>query len=191
MKAIDEKQILGELAFLRTNPHFDSWYLIVKDILLNEEFQKRRYFKHHDNSVWDHSILVSFIAYRYSFYFKANSRICAIAGLLHDFYPYAWQYSKELEDLDSKYLKRYYQKRPLLKKHGFIHAKEAAYNYLLYFPNLEDKRITNSIKRHMFPLNLVPPRYKEGWIVTLADKLVAFKEVQFKDFIYYCGIRKK
>ena len=38
-----------------------EYYNIVKDILKNDEFQKRKLFMHHHNiSVWEHSILVSF-----------------------------------------------------------------------------------------------------------------------------------
>ena len=29
-----------------------------------------------------------------------------------------------------------------------------------------------TIRRHMFPLNPIPPRCREAWIVTLADKLL-------------------
>ncbi len=188
---IKEKKLLKELSSLKDKPYFDSWYAIVKDILLDEEFDRRHYFPHHNKSVWEHSVLVSFTAYRYSFIFKADHRVCAIAGLLHDFYPYAWQYSAKLESIDPKYLSKYKQKVPFFKKHGFVHAKEAADNYILYYPKLKDKKVTNAIKRHMFPLNIIPPRYKESWIITLADKKVAFSEFRIKDLIYYCGLKKK
>ena len=32
------------------------------------------------------------------------------------------------------------------------------------------------IKRHMFPLNIRPPKYRESWIVCLADKICAVNE---------------
>ena len=40
----------------------------------------------------------------------------------------------------------------------------------------KDKRIQDSINRHMFPLKPLPPRYKEGWILTTADKISAVRE---------------
>ena len=40
----------------------------------------------------------------------------------------------------------------------------------------EDEKILDSIACHMFPLKLRMPRYKEGWIMTLADKKGSFKE---------------
>lgn len=154
------------------HPLFDKWLSIVEEILLNDEFQKRKLFKHHHNmSVWDHSILVSFNSFLVGRYFNADARVCAIAGLLHDFYSQAWLSSPELETLeDGKYTQELKKKKTLFKMHGFTHAKDASENYVKYFPELENKRITNSIKRHMFPLNIIPPRYKEGFIITAIDK---------------------
>ena len=161
------------------NPYFDEWFLIVEDILLSKEFQKRKYFiHHHELSVWDHSILVSFKSFIVGKYFNADCRICALAGLLHDFYPQAWQYSEKLEKIDNgNYLLEWNVKKPLFKMHGFVHASEAALNYVKFFPELENKRITNAIKRHMFPLNIIPPRYKEGVIVNCVDKLNSVHEL--------------
>ena len=162
------------------NPFFDEWLDIVKDILLNDEFQKRKLFPHHhEMSVWDHSILVSFRAFIIAKTFNARQDICAIAGLLHDFYPWSWINTEELEILDGgKYLEENKRKKKtIFEMHGFTHAKAAAENYIKYFPELENKRITNSIKRHMFPLNIIPPRYKEGIIITAVDKINSVHEL--------------
>lgn len=161
------------------NPFFYDWYEIVEEVLLSDEFQKRKLFKHHHNmSVWEHSIFVSFKAFLYGRTFNADFRVCALAGLLHDFYPWTWIYSEELEELDNGiYLEEVKTKHPLLKKHGFTHAKAASINYIKYFPHLENKIITNAIKRHMFPLNIVPPRYKESYIITIVDKINSVHEL--------------
>jgi hypothetical protein len=89
------------------SPQFDEWFKITKEVLMNDEFQKRKYFMHHHNlSVWDHSILVSFKAFKIARAVGADSRICALAGLLHDFYSQAWIYSEKLAQIDEgKYLK--------------------------------------------------------------------------------------
>ncbi len=154
------------------HPMFESWFLIVKDILLNDEFQRRKMFMHHhDMTVWDHSILVSFKSYLMGRYFHADLRVCAIAGLLHDFYSQAWISTPELEKFEGgRYTQLMKEPKSLFKMHGFTHAKDAAQNYVKYFPELENKKITDSIKRHMFPLNIIPPRYKEGFILTMVDK---------------------
>ena len=42
---------------------------------------------------------------------------------------------------------------------------------------LLNKKIENAILRHMFPLNIIPPRYKEAWIVSVVDKLVSLEVI--------------
>lgn len=179
MNFLTIKEIKKELRNYFNDNDFNSWFNIVKDILANKEFQKRRLFKHHKKSVWEHSIEVSFRAYKYAKKFNANKRVCAIGGLLHDFYPYAWLYSKELDDYDSSYLKRLKLKEPLLKKHGFTHAKEAHDNYLKFFSQYKNEKISDCIIKHMFPLNIKLPKYRESWIVTFSDKVVSLSDTGY------------
>ena len=35
----------------------------------------------------------------------------------------------------------------------------------------------------MFPLNIIPPRYVEGWILTISDKIVSIKDIKKPVFI--------
>lgn len=179
MHFLTKEEIKKELKTEIDDPIFEDWFFIVEDILANKEFQVRKLFKHHTKSVWNHSIEVSFKSYKLANKIFADERICAIAGLLHDFYPYAWQYSDELKQYDSRYLENLNKKLPLFKKHGFAHAKEASKNYLKYFNEYKDKRIYNSILRHMFPLNIIPPRYLEGWIITIVDKVTSIRDTRY------------
>ena len=133
---------------------------------------------HYNLSVWDHSILVSFNSFLAAKYFNASARVCAIAGLLHDFYTQAWIYNEELAKIDNgKYLSEFYVKKPLFKMHAFVHGDDAASNALKYFPELVNDRILNSIKRHMFPVTIIPPKYKEGFLITSIDKLNSVREL--------------
>ncbi len=144
------------------NIDWEEYEDIVKPILESSEFQKRKNFAHHDNiSVYDHSLAVSKRAYLWAKKRGLDYQSAAIAGLLHDFYTRPWQENKE--------------KKPFLKQHGFVHAKEAMDNSYYYFPEYMNEVIANSILRHMFPLNKIPPKYKIGWIVTLSDKVVSFE----------------
>lgn len=172
---------------IKNHRYYNEWYEIVKDILNNSEFQNRQYFPHHHYySVWDHSITVSFRSFVIAKRLKVNARNCAIAGLLHDFYEESYIYSMELEVLDAKYVLNTNQPKKLFKKHGFTHAKQAVENYTKYFPDLVNKQITNAIKRHMFPLNIVPPRFKEGWIITIIDKRNSLGEIMnIKAYLKY------
>lgn len=179
MEYYDTNLIKSIDASIVLNPLFDEWLLLVEDILLNDEFQKRKLFSHHHKiSVWDHSILVSFKAFLIAKYTNADARTCAIAGLLHDFYTQAWIYSEELARIDNgRYIKDIGKKKPLFKMHGFVHGVDAAHNYIKYFPELESDKITNSIMRHMFPLTPIPPKYREGLIITIVDKLNSVREM--------------
>jgi len=106
--------------------------------------------------VYDHSLRVSFDAFCIAKKYKLDYKSVAIAGLLHDFYDKPWQEITE--------------KKPLLQMHGFTHAKEALDNSKKYFGHLMNERVENSILRHMFPLNKILPKYKEGWLIVLVDK---------------------
>lgn len=179
MNYYDENLIKYIDASVVLHPLFDEWMLIVEEILLNKEFQKRKLFMHHHNlSVWDHSILVSFRSFELARFFGADERVCAIAGLLHDFYSQVWLSTPEVEELEGgKYATLMKEKKPFYKMHAFTHANDASLNYVKFFPQLENKKITNSIKRHMFPLTLIPPRYKEGFIITIVDKFNSVHEL--------------
>ena len=179
----DEELIL----FLKDNKLFNEWYSYVKDILKSEEFEKRKLYIHHDDSVYHHCILVSFKSFIMAKKIHANEMISAIAGLLHDFYPKAWQYNEELY---KKYPECLRNQKSIFKMHGFVHAKEASKNYQIYYPNIIDKKITNAIKYHMFPLTIVPPLYIEGWIVTLADKMITIKTINIKTIPKLIGLKE-
>ena len=158
---------------------FNEWFDYVKEILQNNEFQKRKLFFHHAHiTVWEHSINVSYSCFIVAKKFNLDKRVCAIAGILHDFYPYAWLYNEQLAMLDNGiYVSEVGKKNKFFKQHGFTHASLAAKNYLKYFYYLQDVKITNSIRRHMFPLNIVPPKYIEGYVLTIVDKYIALKDL--------------
>lgn len=55
-----------------------------------------------------------------------------------------------------------------------------------------NEKIEDIILRHMFPLNIRPPRYLESWIVTLSDKYVSMEVIKdVKHLHHYVGIKKK
>ena len=62
----------------------------------------------------------------------------------------------------------------------------------MIFPKLMNKKVENIILRHMFPLNITLPRYKESWVVSLMDKRCSFSVLKHpKGYLKYIGIRKK
>lgn len=153
---------------------------IVSPILKHPEFKKRKDWKHHEDvSLYEHLLIVSYLSYKICKRKNLNYRDAAIGGLLHDFYYKPWQ-------------ENVLQKKPFFKQHGFIHAKEAKYNAYKYFPKYMNKRVENIIERHMFPLNIIPPKYKEGWIVTYVDKKVSLTVfINLKQLPKYLGLTRR
>lgn len=157
----------------------EEYYKIIHEILLNEEFQKRKTYKHHGSiSVYEHSLTVSKYAYIITKRLGYDYRSATIGALLHDFYYKPWQ--------------EIHEKKSFFKKHGFVHAKEALENSKKNFPNLMNKKIMNIIERHMFPLNKIPPRYIESWIVNFCDKYVSLEVIsEPKKLPLLLGIRRE
>ena len=58
--------------------------------------------------------------------------------------------------------------------HGFTHGNTAVRNAVRDFRLNHVER--DSIANHMFPLTPRPPRYIEGYLVTMADKISATRE---------------
>ena len=177
--------------------YFKDWYKIVHHILRNKEFQKRRLFMHHENeSLWTHSIKVSFESYKFAIRHGINSYNCAVAGLLHDFYTEAWQYTEELESLNEKYRRRFIEKRKekFTELHGIHHSIVALENSRKYFKKYLNKNIENAIATHMFPLSIFTeykvPNCKESFVVTLIDKKVSINMSNVKELSKYVGLRK-
>lgn len=156
---------------------FDEYFSLAKSILNNPEYQKRLDFSHHGKeSVIEHSIKVSYVAFKLSKKFKLNIQDAVTAGLLHDFYNNDWTITKNTEGF--------------FKAHGFTHAKIARKNAKKYFPELVNPHVEDAIAKHMFPLNIKPPKYTISWVVTASDKWVSLRILKnFRELPSYLGIR--
>lgn len=130
---------------------------IVEDILKHEEFLKLQHELHHGISRFEHSVRVAKMAYRMSKKLGMDYERVTRAALLHDFYT------------DEDTLK--YNAKQTLKTHPSI----ALDNAKKYFDL--DKMQENIIEAHMFPLTKKIPTYKESWLVSGADKIVATHEM--------------
>ncbi len=163
----------------KKNPYENEQYInLVKNILENEEFLKRKKYKHHgDKTVYEHSLEVSFLAYRISKKLGLDYIDTAIGGLLHDFYFEDWHEAKK--------------EKNIFKKHGFVHSKQALENSKKFFPQYIDFKTQDIILRHMFPLNIVPPKYLESRIVSISDKIVSMDLIKNKDFLICIGLKRR
>ena len=128
----------------------DACYRIVR----NHDF-----IQNGSTSLYNHCRNVALMSLKIarSFKIKVDEDSLVRGALLHDYYLYDWHDKLA---------------RPHL--HGFFHPGIALKNALEEFDlNSTEKDI---IKHHMFPLTLVPPSTKEGWIVSVADKLCSLYE---------------
>ena len=100
---------------------------------------------------------------------EADRKIVRLAALLHDFFGYDWH-----SERFRRFVRHYSGFRRLPHMHGFIHGHIAAARAKRVF-GLSDREC-DAIARHMFPLAPIP-RSRIAWIVTLADKAVASREV--------------
>ena len=166
--------------FLRTDTEY---YELVKPILEHPEIIKLKTYAHHEScSVYDHCLTVSILSYLWAKRLNWDYQSAAIGGLLHDFYDEPWQTS------DHKAIIR---KKKLRERHGFIHARQAAKNASFYFPELVTEKVDNIIRRHMFPLNIVPPKYRESWLVTMVDKYSSMDIFKYpKEWPKYLGLSR-
>lgn len=136
----------------------DNEYMSIASPILNHnEFIKTKQIVHHGSTRFNHSVKVSYLAYKLSKMLGCDARSSVRAGVLHDFFL----------ERDDKNIAT--ETRMLIK-----HPSLAKQNAITYFGVNEKEQ--NIIESHMFPISNVAPKSKEAWIVTLCDKIVAMFE---------------
>lgn len=158
LKSIQDKVIMN---LKGRKPLEKEFYETIGDIYRHGEFMKLKRYYHHNSSIYAHVRDVAYFSYRISKYLGLDYRSAARGALLHDFFLYDWR-NHDAPDL------------PREKYHGIEHPKIALKNAEKYFSLNEIER--DIIVKHMWPLTLMPPRYKESFIVTFADKYLSSKE---------------
>lgn len=137
-------------------------YFFARDILESYNFNTEKQYKHHKfSTTYQHSIHVANISLELvrKYNIKNISKKELIRGaLLHDYYLYNWH------NVDEKWH----------KPHAYKHPKIAENNAIRDF-NITKKE-KDIILKHMWPLTIKLPKYKESWIVMIADKIATFIE---------------
>ena len=151
-----------------------NFFPMVEDILAHPLFQALKGYPHHgpQNSVYDHSLDTAKCAYRLARRLHMREdRVRAVtrAALLHDFFGYDWH-----DESHRRFTRKYSGVRRLTHMHAFIHGALAARRANRTF-GLDDRQRA-AITSYMFPLAPVP-RNSEAWVLTLADKMVASREM--------------
>lgn len=134
----------------------------AQDILKSKNFSRmKEYIQHGNVTVNSHVLNVA----RYSIALSENLHIpCSrremIRGaLLHDYFLYDWH----IPDNENPH-----------KLHGFYHPGVALRNAAKEYRLTDRER--DIIRKHMWPLTLIPPGCREAWIVTTADKWCSLME---------------
>ena len=137
----------------------DDFNLIITDILSNATVNEmKNYRQHYDTNCFDHCKNVAFYSYLICKKYNLDYEAAARAGMLHDLFLYDWR--------------RKTGERT--RWHGFRHPRIALNNSneLFVLSNKEQ----DIILKHMWPLTIVFPKYKESFIVSCVDKFCAIKE---------------
>lgn len=146
----------GFFILLSDTKEFDE---IIEDIVNNESVQQMKNYKqHYDTSCYDHCKNVAYISYKICKKLKLDYIAAARAGMLHDLFLYDWR-------------KREDGRKGL---HAFTHPKTALENAKKSFDLTEKEE--DIILKHMWPVTIKLPKYKESYIITLVDKYSAVCE---------------
>ena len=121
------------------------------------------YTQHGETSCLRHSINVSYLSYLYCRDHGWQARAAARAGLLHDLFLYDWHFH-------AKETGNYF--------HGLTHPRRALENAQRLF-SLTDRE-KNIILRHMWPLTVTPPKYREAYVIVMFDKYCSLMETFHK-----------
>lgn len=140
--------------------NWDSFQICIGALIRTSEVQSMRKIHHHPGvSCYEHSVFVSYTAFRLARRWGLDYHAAARAGLLHDLYLY-----------DP------HDRTAYAGNQCFAHPKAALKNADALVGGLTAKE-QNSIISHMWPLARHMPRCREAYVVNLADKLCATAEV--------------
>jgi uncharacterized protein len=140
--------------------NYQGYVSCVSELIRSPMVQSMRRHNHHGNvSCYEHSVFVSYIAFRLARRLKWDYTAAARGGLLHDLYLY---------DPDDR------SAHP--GNQCFDHPVAAWKNAKALCENLSPKE-ENIILSHMWPLAKQRPRSREAFVVSLADKICAVAEM--------------
>ena len=147
----------------------DEFIQMIDDLLNNDTVKQMKNFRqHYETSCFDHCLIASYYCYLYGKKFNLDYVSCARASMLHDLFLYDWRKKQD----DRKGL------------HAFTHPKTAYKNASKLFAlNEKEKDI---ILKHMWPVTIALPKYKESYLLTLVDKYCALNESYQEIYNRFC-----
>ncbi len=141
-----------------------NYYRMIRDLIQHPKvISMENYIQHGTTTCLTHCLQVSYAGYTMAKslgWSESSIRQTARGGLLHDFFLYDWH--------------DYHTPKGVLLPHGFTHPYVALKNAKRYFSLT--RREKDIIVKHMWPLTVFLPRYKESYLIMAADKYCALRE---------------
>lgn len=137
-----------------------EFFSLISDLYFTEEIQgQAQYIQHADINRLQHMTSVAYMSYVRAKEEGCDYKSVARAGILHDLVYYDWHVAGDGSH----------------RLHGYRHPRFALKNakVLCELSPLEE----GIIIRHMWPLTVIPPKSKEGMILSIVDKYCATHEI--------------
>ena len=146
-----------------------EYLMIIADLINQEKVQEmKQYRQHHKINCFEHCLFVSYNTYLICKKHHLDYISAARAGMLHDLFLYDWRKKQD-------------GRKGL---HAFTHPKTAYENASKLFDlNEKEKDI---ILKHMWPVTISFPKYKESYLLTLVDKYCALNESYQEIYNRFC-----
>jgi len=142
-----------------TTPVRQEYNHCISDVAWHEILMELGDFTHHHHVTrLEHCLHVSYLSFVICKRLGLDYQSAARGGLLHDFYFYNSRTTKPEQGI-----------------HCFRHPGIALENAKKHFPLNKVER--DIIIKHMWPVTLTPPRYRESYVVTAIDKYCANREL--------------
>lgn len=136
------------------------FFAIVEEVCAESQFpESKKFIQHGETTVYAHSLAVAYFSYWVAqrYHVKVREKELIRGALLHDYFLYDW-----------------HEKRAGHRFHGFTHPGAALKNASQEFALSPVEK--DIIRKHMFPLTPIPPRYRETVLVCMADKICSTYE---------------
>lgn len=142
-------------------PMDSEFYSYIQDLVTAEPvLQMKQYIQHGTTTTFDHCLNVAYYNYIMCKRFNLDAKSGARAGMLHDLFLYDWHYY------------------PIRKwdrlRHGATHPKRAYANASKHFDITPMEK--DIICKHMFPMTMALPKYRETIVIILVDKYCGLLE---------------
>lgn len=147
-----------------TKDNSDGFLDLTGNLINTDEVQSlKQYEQHLDIDRLQHILSVAFLSYKICKKLNWDYKSAARGAVMHDLVYYDWRDGET---------------GGWHKLHGYYHPARAEMNARELCADL-NKKESDIIKKHMWPLTITPPKYKEGFVVTFCDKYCATRELMY------------